>query len=394
MQFTPLDKKRRAEWRQMLKSADPAQIGIAAVLFLASALALVLCTWQTVAGVYLLFAAAFYYMLTHSLGAILAVAVPGMALYGVSVLVPSLPHPFLMPAVYTALVLGGVGGGFLILQCREKKYLPLLALPAVAYAVIAVAVGPLQGLWVLVPVALSLVIGFGMRCCCPQTPVLLMISAVLAGAGVATFLSWYGLCGWPQLNPFAYLGTLMHNGFSNVFDTITQVYAQQGIEFAISETDVYNLSALLGNILPGLFLSACGVLSFIIYRVNLRLLTGWGTLTRVPLRIGAMTVSPIAAGLFIVAYLAGSLAGGNLFGTVCENLLLALQPALILVGITSLLAGNPNRSRVSFFTLIILALLLLNYPTLALTAAAFLGAVRILIAAVMNAREKKNGGRK
>ena len=187
---------------------------------------------------------------------------------------------------------------------------------------------------------------------------------------------------------------MMYNGILNVFRTAQQVYAQQGLELMISETDIFNLSALIGNVLPGLFLSGCGVLSFLIYRVNLRLITAWGTLTRVPLRIAAMTVSPIAAGLFIVAYLASSLAGGNLFGTVCDNLVLVLLPALALVGVTSLLAGGPNRSRMSFYMLIILALLLLNYPALAVVALAFLGAIRILIAAVMSAKEKKDGDKK
>ena len=145
MQFTPLDKKRRAEWRQMLAPADMPFLGAAAITFVLSCVALVLCTSQVVAVLYLLYAAVFYYMLTHSLAAVLAVAMPGIALYGVSMMVPALPNLFLMPAVYTALVLGGIGGGFLVLHCQDKKYIPaLLALPAAAYGITALVAGPLQ----------------------------------------------------------------------------------------------------------------------------------------------------------------------------------------------------------------------------------------------------------
>ena len=152
MRFTPLDKQARAEWQEMLNPADSAHLGAAAALFLLSALALPLCRFEAVAGLYLLYAAVFYYMLTHSFGALVAIAAPGALLFGMSALTPGLPHPYLMPAVYTALVLGGVGGAFLLVHCREKKHLGFLALPAVAYAIAAVATDPLLALLVLIPV--------------------------------------------------------------------------------------------------------------------------------------------------------------------------------------------------------------------------------------------------
>ena len=391
MQFTPLDKKMRADWREMLKPADGARIGAAAVTFFLSALALPLCKTEAVAGLYLLYAVVFYYMLTHSLGAVVTIALPGVALYGVSSLAPALPHPFLMPAVYTALILGGIGGGFLLVQCRERKYLPLLLLPVVAYAIAGAVAGPYLGLLVLIPVAMSLVLGHAMLTCRPQTPVLVTMAGVLALAGVITFLVWFALCGWPVANPFAYLGELVRRGVSAVYRTAMAVYAEQGMSIAISDTDVYNLSAALGNILPGVFLAGCGVLSFLIFRTYLRVLTAWGTITRVPVRIGAMTVSPLAAAIFVISYLLGAVAGTGLFGTVCENLALVLEPALILVGVTSVLARDPQRrGGVSVFLLIALVILLLNYPALALTLAAFVGAIRILLAAILGAKTKQN----
>ena len=391
MQFTPLDQKMRAEWREMLRPADGARLTAAAVLYLLSSLALSLCRTETVAGLYLLYAVVFYYMLTHSLSAVVTISLPGVALYGISVLIPSLPHPYLLPAVYAALILGGVGGGFLLLHCRERKYLPLLLLPVAAYAIAGAVTDPYTGLLVLIPAALSLVLGHGMLTCRPQTPVLITLAGVLALSGLVFLLVWYACIGWPVANPFAYIAELLRNGIFDLYRTAEQVYAEQGITLGLSDTDIRNLSAVLGNILPGVFLSGCGVLSFVIFRTQLRVLTAWGTLARVPVRIGAMTVSPLAAGLFVVAYLAGLIGGVGLFGTVCENLALVLEPALILVGVGALLVRDPKRhSGVSAFLLIGLVVLLLNYPGLALTFAAFVGAFRVLMAAFISARQKKD----
>ncbi len=388
MRFTPLDKQQRAEWREMLNPTDGAHIGAAAALFFLSALALPLSRIEAVAGLYLLYAAVFYYMLTHSLGSMIAVAAPGALLFGVSALAPGLPHPYLMPAVYAALVLGGVGGAFLLIHCREKKYLALIALPVAAYGIATVVAGPLHGLFVLIPVAISLVLAHGMLCCRPQTPVLVTVAAVLAVAGVATFLAWYGLQGWPEANPFAYLGELVRGGVERVLRDAAALYEEAGVELMGSDTAFRNAGAVLGNALIGFFLAGCGVLSFVIYRVFLRVLTAWGTLSRVPLRVGAMTVSALAAALFLASNLVGMIATGSVLGTVCENLSLVLEPALVLVGATALL-GREKGKRSALSTILFVGMLMLLFYNLALalTLCAVVGAVRILLAAF--ARGKK-----
>ena len=392
MQFTPLDKKARAEWQELLRPANATHISAAAILFLSSALALPLCASEAVAGLYLLYAAVFYYMLTHSMWAVVAVAIPGVALFGVSALVPTLPHPFLMPAVYAALILGGIGGGFLLIHCCEKKYLPLLLLPVAAYVIVALTASPLKALLVLIPVALSLILGHGILTCRPQTPVLICLAGALAAFGVLAYLIWYWLFShipFPAPGPFTYLGVSVRDAMSAFYRNAAELYAQQGMVLALSETDIANLAAMVGNILPGLFLAGCGILAFVTYRINLRVLNAWGTLTRVPLRIGAMTVSPTAAALFVVSYLLATIAGNGLFATVCENLALVLEPALVLVGVSALLARDAQRrSTLSLILLVGLAILLLNYPTLALALFAFVGAVRILLAAALSARAK------
>ena len=382
MHFTPLDKQQRAEWRGMLNPADGAHIGAAAALFFLSALVIPLSYIEAVSGLYLLYAAVFYYMLTHSAGSLIAIALPGVALFAVSGFAPGLPSLYTLPAVYAALVLGGIGGGFLLIHCRERRYLALLALPVAAFAIACAVAGPLAALLVLIPTALSLVLGHAMCNCRPQTPVLVTLGGVLAASGVIAYLIWYAAKGWPEANPFAYLGELVRAGIARVLDEAAALYAQQGVELALSATDVHNVGALLGNTLVGFFLAACGVLAFLIFRTYLRVLTAWNTLSRVPLRIGAMTVSPIAAGLFLFSYIAGAFASGGVFGTVCENLSIVLQPALVLVGVGALM-GKPGGKRSKFSTalLIVALLLLFNYPSLALLLAATVGAIRILLAA-------------
>lgn len=391
MRFTPLDKQQRAEWQGMLNPTDGARIGAAAVLFLLSALALPLCRIEAVAGLYLLYAAIFYYMLTHSMASLFAIAAPGALLFGVSALAPGLPHPYLMPAVYTALVLGGVGGSFLLIHCRERKYLPLIALPLVAYAVVAVVADPVLALLVLIPVALSLVLGQGILTCRPQTPVLITMAAVLALSGVAAYLIWYwlfALIPFPAPDPFTHLGNLVRGGVERVLRDAAVLYEEAGVDLMGSDVAFRNAGAAIGNALIGFFLAGCGVLSFVIYRVQLRVLTAWGTLSHVPLRVGAMTVSPMAAGLFLASNLVGMFATGSVLGTVCENLTLILQPALVLVGVTALL-GREKGKRSTLSTVLLIGILMLVFydAALALTLAAVVGAVRILLAA-FTARKK------
>ena len=340
MQFTPLDKTARAEWRGLLSPTDGTHLSAAAILYLSSALVLPLCATEALAGLYLLYAVVFYYMLTHSVGAVVTVALPGMALYGMSSVAASLPHPFLLPAVYTALILGGIGGSFLLIHCREKRHLPLLALPVAVYVIAALVADPLTALLSLIPVALSLILGCGILDCRPQTPVLLMLGGALALSGATAYLIWYGCIGWPVANPFVYLGELVRGGMSDVYRQAVVFYAEQGVDMGISDVGISNLAAMVGNILPGLFLAGCGVLSFVIYRIHLRVLNAWGTLTRVPLRIGAMTVSPLAAGLFVLSYVASLIGGVGLFGTICENLALVLEPPMVLVGAVRVLLAE------------------------------------------------------
>ena len=381
MIFPPLDKKERLEWQGMLMPADSPRLLAATVLFTLSLLAIPFAYVEAVAGLYLVYAAVFYYMLTRAISSIVAMAVPGMILYAISVFAPALPHPYLMPAVYAAVMMGSVSGAFLLLHCRAKKFLPLCLIPVAVYAAAAAVAGPFQALWVLVPVVLAPVLAHGIWNCRAQTPVLITLAALLALAGVVSFLVFYGLHGWPQLNPFREITALVQRGVDAFFRTLAAAYETQGLDVGMVIGDTSWVCAAICNVLPGIFLAGCAIFAFGMYRTFLRVLVCWGTLPKVPARVGALTASPLSAGLYLGSYLLSLLAGEGIFGAVCENLSLVLEPAFVLIGVMSLLVHKPGRSpRFSFLFLILSIGLVVNFPTLALSLAALLGAVRVLLA--------------
>ena len=106
----------------------------------------------------------------------------------------------------------------------------------------------------------------------------------------------------------------------------------------------------------------------------------WQILPRMPLRLAGLTVSPYAAAVFAVSYFASMIANGNgvtVFGMLCENLSLLLEPALALVGFISLAPRRGGSCLTQALALGLIALLFIDLGS-GLALAAFLGAFRIL----------------
>ena len=112
------------------------------------------------------------------------------------------------------------------------------------------------------------------------------------------------------------------------------------------------------------------------------MMLSFGTVKRIPISLSGLTVSPVCAILYLLTYLLAMLSGGaevTLFGTVCQNLLFALMPILSLVGLASLFGKGAQHSCLSRLLLIaVFAYFWLN-PVSALTLAAALGALNILL---------------
>ncbi len=382
MPFAPLTKAERADWQELLAPADNARMTSAVMLFALSSLAIPFSLNHMVALLYVLYAVIFYYALTKSLPAVLLPALPAMLLFSVSSMFPDLPSFFTLPAIYAAALLGGVSGAFLMVQCRTpRRFLTLAIIPIGAYVItVLITADPARALFALIPTGLSLLVSYCFLTCRPLNSTVLLIATLVGGIAVVSWLATMALTTWPAGNPLIALTDTVRTGVYNMFKEADLFYATQGLDLAISDLAIRNVAALLGNILPGLFLALCLLFAFGTWRIFLRLIAAFGTLPRIPARLGAVSVSAVSATLFLCCYFISLVSGTvSVFGTVCQNLLLVLEPALILVGISSLFSRKEARSCLSTLLLVgVLVLFALN-PLSALSLTALIGAVHVLL---------------
>ena len=137
------------------------------------------------------------------------------------------------------------------------------------------------------------------------------------------------------------------------------------------------------------------MISFCSFRIFLRVTAGFDELPRMPRRVIAMSVSPVAAILFLVAFLLSLLVGrdhASFFGVVLQNLYLVLEPPLILVGFSALSGRQGARSCLSLLILMGLVFILCTNPGTGLTLAAFYGALTILLSRFFPAAPADKGG--
>lgn len=397
MQFAPLTKPQRAEWQEMLSPATNPQLGVAAILFLFSALVIPLSHISSVATTYLAVAAIAYFLISRSLIAVLAVALPAVLAFGVSFLL--FPAPLMIPAIYTGVLMGAVSGAFLLVHCRTaKKRVPLLVLPVIAYVLPTLLIGhPLPALGVLAPTVLAIVIAYCVLVCKPLTPSVILIAITVAVLAIGAALVALAAFGFPEQGLFQGLVDFVRAGFSAYFNAIAELY--QSEQAALGESldlyaamgDLLNPSQYLintyadtfSNILPGLFIALCLTAGFALWRMIIRMLTAFGTIPKIAMRLSTLTVSAIAAGLFILTYVLYLLSGDNLFALVCFNIAIVLTPALALVGFTSLIDPRKGRSCLSFLLAIGIVFLLMQNLVLGLSLAAFVGAFHTLLARFM-----------
>ncbi len=397
MQFAPLTKTQRTEWQEMLSPASPSQLGVAAALFLFSALVIPLSHINTVATIYLVTAAIAYFVISHSLVAVLAVALPAVLSFFVCYLL--FPTPLIIPTIYTAILMGAVSGAFLLVHCRTaKKRIPLLLLPIAAYVLPTLMIGnPLPALGALVPAALAVVLAYCVLVCKPLTPSVILIAVTVACLAVVAILIALATFGFPERGLFEGLVDFVRASFSAYFDALATLYESEqaalgeSVQLYAAMGEVLNPSPYLvnayadtlSNILPGLFAALCLTAGFGMWRMLVRMLTSFGTIPKVATRLSTLTISAIAAGLFLVTYVLYLLSGDTLFALVCFNISIVLTPALALVGFTSLIDPRKGRSCLSFLLAIGIVFLLMQNLVLGLSLAAFVGAFHTLLSRFM-----------
>ncbi|MBQ9097886.1 MAG: DUF2232 domain-containing protein [Clostridia bacterium] len=385
MENTTLQRKDLAVWHDMLSPPEKGPVTISAIMCFLACLILPMTDHQALSLLLLAGCVLFYYLLTRSLMAVLYYAVPGFLLFMLGSLFPAIPNPFLLPSAFAALLIGGGCGAFVLIHRHTpKRDWYLLGLPVAAFALVWLITGdPMRGLLSLLPLVMAVTAALCLWLYQRRTESTLTLAIVLAIAlAVAALitLAWMGKLNGDLLTHTA---NELRESIVAMFRGMNTVYAEAGVHLGVSDVDAANVAALFVNVLPGLFICVCSITAFLIWRILLQLLVGFGTLPRLPLRVAAFTMSPLSAILFILAYFASLISNGStvtLFGMVCENLSLILEPGLALIGFSVLFAKGAARSCLSRLLGFALIVTFWFQPAMALALAAFVGCFQILVA--------------
>lgn len=380
----------------MLTKPENGQAACLGIFCFLSCLILPLSDRPTLSALYVLAAAVFFYLLTHSIRAMLYYALPAFLCYILAHLLPALPDPILLPTAFVALVLGGSCGGFLLIHYHDlKKYPYILAVPVAAYALSALITGdPLRGLLSLLPFALSVVAALCVLLLMKRTDATVLLTvtlaAVLLAAGLLTF-AVMGLKG----SPLEFVTETVRSGIVSLFKDMEARYAEVGMSLGLTEVTVSNTATLLVNLLPAIGIVACAVTAFLLYRLLLQFLIAFRSVPSLPVRLAGFTMSRISAVLFLATYILSLVANYStttLFGTICDNVALVLEPGLALVGVTSLLPRGVAHSCLSTCLLMLVLILTFTNPLLGLALAAVIGAMRILLSRFLKFPDQDSKG--
>jgi hypothetical protein len=244
----------------------------------------------------------------------------------------------------------------------------------------------------LLPSLLACGLSYCMLTCRPHTWSVLVLATVIGTIATVAYLLYLGAVGFPEGNVIRALAQQIRELVLRYFNTLLEAAAAQNTFLGLSPTDVSNVAAVVGNLLPGIFAVSCLVLAYAIWRVLLRIMAEWQILPHIPIRLAGLTVSPYAAGIFVLCFfvsLFANLETVTITGMVAENLSFVLQPALFLVGYASVFSKKAAPSCLSSVLALALIGLLLMRPDVAVTCTAFLGAYHILRAHL--ATHKKGG---
>lgn len=393
MKNETITKSEKLDWQNMLARPDSTHTLIAAVLLFFSSLVIPFAESPTVCGIYILCCAVFYYVLSRSFFAMLYYAVPAFLLYSFGAFLPGSPDPLLLPTVFLALLVGGGCGAFVLIHFHDpKKHLYLLLLPILAWGAAALITGdPLRGLLTLLPVALAIVAAACVLLYVRRTDATVLIAVVLAAvlsiAGIITL----GVTGGLNGNPVITLADAIRE---TVTAFLTESRAK--VNIPLTDVDISNTAALFVNLLPGLFLCLCSITAFLVWRTLLQLLIAFRTLPRLPFRLAAFSMSKTSAAVFVTFYIIALFANSTeatLFGTVCQNVALVLEPGLAMIGFASIFSRGGARSCLSYLLVLGLVFVLWQNPATGISLAAFFGAFHILAARFLP-QDNSNKGEK
>ncbi len=389
MNGTALSKTDLAAWRSLLARPEGSSLLVAAMLYLVSSLVLPLAANESLSLLFVLVCAVFFYMQTRTLASLILPAIPAMLLFTVG-------GSMMLPAAFFAIVFGGATGAMLLLSVRNvRRDAPLALLPVAAYvAAVLLGASPAVACLALLPLPVAAVAAFAVRRCTGFTPAVAMLAGVIGAGLLAALLISLGANGLLDVSLLPTFVDALGDELIALLEEAKALYAEAGVTMEISETAIRNLLAELINLSPALLALCAMITAYFTWRTLAVLLVSFGVLPRLPRILVAPTMSAIAAGLFLVTSLISLVANAETAtppGAVAQNLALILEPGLALVGVGNLLRRDRPRSCLALLALIILVYLVWSNPAMALAAAAFLGAVHVLLLAYQNAKNQKGG---
>lgn len=376
-----------AAWQSLIARPDATQLLAAAALYLLSATVIPFVTNASVALLFVLICACFFYTQTRTLASLIPPAVPALLLFSVS-------GTMMLPAAFFAIVFGGACGAILLIGAKDpRRDAVLILLPVGAYlAALALRGDAINALLTLLPLPVAIVAALAVRRCTPFTASLAALTgAVAAGllvaGGVTLFL--FNALDHTLLPPFL---EALANALADLLHENAALYAEAGITLDLSATDIRNMLAKLTNLSPAIFTLVAMTVAYFTWRTLSVLLVSFGALPRMPRLLVTPTMSVTAALLFLIAQLVALVANAEaatIPGAVAQNLALILEPGLALVGAGRLLRRDAPRSCFSVLLLFLLVYLIFSNPAAALVAAALFGAAHVLIDAFQSAKNKK-----
>lgn len=394
-----MEKTTISNWRDMLSAPTGKSTLTAAALLFFSCFVIPFTAHPNIAGLYIACCAVFYYALSRSFFAMLYYAVPAVLLYAISQLLPWAVDPLLLPAVFLALLVGGGSGAFLLIHYHDpKKHWYFALLPLLAYGAAALITGnPLRALLTLLPLALAIVTAVCVLLYTARTQATVLIAVTLGAVLVLAGIVTLGVMGKLNGNPLVDLADSMRESIVSFLTQSRALYAQMEMTLPLTDVDISNMAALLVNLLPGLFLCACAITAFLVWRTVLQLLITFRSLPRLPLRLAAFSMSKTSAVLFLLFYIISLFANSaevTLFGTVCQNVALVLEPGLALIGFASIFSRGGARSCLSYVLVMGLLFVLFTNPATGVALAAFFGAFHILAARLLPPQDTSDKGEK
>lgn len=398
MKNTTISKSEQLDFRGILAKPEGSHILIAALFLFFSLLVIPFADIPNVCGIYIVCCAVLYYALSRSFFAMLYYAVPAFLLYSFGAFLPGSPDPLMLPTVFLALLVGGGCGAFVLIHFHDpKKHLYLLLLPILAYTAATLITGdPVRGLLTLLPTALAIVAAVCVLLYMRRTDATVLIAVALAAVLAIAGLVTLGVTGGFVGNPIVTLADTVRASITAFLTEARSLYTEMGMRLSLSDVDISNTAALLVNLLPGLFLCACSITAFLVWRTLLQLMVAFRTLPKLPFRLAAFSMSKTSAVVFLLFYIVALFANSaeaTLFGTVCQNVALVLEPGLALIGFASIFSRGGARSCLSYVLVFGLLFILWTNPATGVALAAFFGAFHILAAQFLPQDNSNKGDR-